>query len=76
GAAPAAMALDELLQRNGKLATLSQETENELSSLLPLDLSTQNPIDLGDDATVDRYINVLNKMLDSHDHDALLLIYT
>ncbi|MTB40183.1 bifunctional acetate--CoA ligase family protein/GNAT family N-acetyltransferase [Providencia vermicola] len=76
GAAPAAMALDELLQRNGKLATLSQETENELSSLLPLDLSTQNPIDLGDDATVDRYIDVLNKMLDSHDHDALLLIYT
>ncbi len=47
GSAPAAMALDELLLRNGKLATLSVETENELSSLLPLDLSTQNPIDLG-----------------------------
>lgn len=76
GAAPAAMALDELLQRNGKLATLGQETETELSALLPLDLSTQNPIDLGDDATFDRYISVLNKMLDSHDHDALLLIYT
>ncbi|MGV2541732.1 protein acetyltransferase, partial [Bacillus pumilus] len=32
--------------------------------------------DLGDDSTVDRYLNVLNKMLDSHDHDALLLIHT
>ncbi|UNH27959.1 bifunctional acetate--CoA ligase family protein/GNAT family N-acetyltransferase [Moellerella wisconsensis] len=76
GAAPAAMALDELFRRNGKLAALGDETQNQLNTLLPLSLSTQNPIDLGDDATQDRYINVLLKLLDSHDHDALLLIHT
>ena len=76
GAAPAAMAIDELFLRNGKLAILSDETRNQLNALLPLNLLTQNPINLGDDATVDRYVNVLIKLLDSHDQDALLLIYT
>nr|WP_314267052.1 bifunctional acetate--CoA ligase family protein/GNAT family N-acetyltransferase [uncultured Moellerella sp.] len=76
GAAPAAMAIDELFLRNGKLASLSDETQNQLNTLLPLNLLTQNPINLGDDATVDRYVNVLVKLLDSHDQDALLLIYT
>lgn len=31
---------------------------------------------MGDDTTVDRYVATLNCLLDSHDHDALLLIHT
>lgn len=35
GAAPAALALDELWSRNGKLATLSEETCLQLRQALP-----------------------------------------
>lgn len=35
-----------------------------------------NPLDLRDDATVDRYIATLNILLDSHDHDALLILHS
>lgn len=35
GSAPAAMALDELIRRNGKLATLSDATQSALSEALP-----------------------------------------
>ncbi|MGK0680622.1 protein acetyltransferase, partial [Proteus mirabilis] len=36
----------------------------------------RNPLNLGDDTTVERYIMAVNCLLDSHDHDALLLIHT
>ncbi|MGP2541047.1 hypothetical protein, partial [Pantoea eucalypti] len=35
GAAPAALALDELYARNGKLAQLSEQTIQQLEALLP-----------------------------------------
>lgn len=43
GAAPAAMALDELLGRNGKLATLSDESLATLSDALPDFIRAGNP---------------------------------
>ncbi len=46
GAAPAAMALDELLGRNGKLATLSEESLAKLSGALPDFIRAGNPLDL------------------------------
>ena len=74
GAAPAAMALDELYDRNGKLATLSESLLAELSLLLPEEITPGNPLDLKDDATPERYLQALSLLLDSHDVDALLII--
>ncbi|ENA3448085.1 bifunctional acetate--CoA ligase family protein/GNAT family N-acetyltransferase [Yersinia enterocolitica] len=76
GAAPAAMALDELISRNGKLATLSDNTQSALSAALPPFVSLRNPIDLRDDASAERYLAALKPLLDSTDYDALLLIHS
>ncbi|CDG22111.1 conserved protein of unknown function [Xenorhabdus poinarii G6] len=76
GAAPAAMALDELLRRAGKLAMLGEETLRGLSDMLPDTLLLRNPLDIGDDASTERYIAALSLLLDSHDYDALLLIHS
>ncbi len=51
GAAPAALALDALWSRNGKLATLSEETCQKLRDALPEHVAVSNPLDLRDDAT-------------------------
>ncbi|ENG6258567.1 bifunctional acetate--CoA ligase family protein/GNAT family N-acetyltransferase [Yersinia enterocolitica] len=76
GAAPAAMALDELISRNGKLATFSDSTQSALSAALPPFVSLRNPIDLRDDASAERYLAALKPLLDSTDYDALLLIHS
>ncbi|CNK94805.1 putative acetyltransferase [Yersinia mollaretii] len=76
GAAPAAMALDELISRNGKLATLSDTTQSALSATLPSFVSLRNPIDLRDDASAERYLAAVKPLLDSTDYDALLLIHS
>lgn len=43
GAAPAAMALDELLGRNGKLAQLGEESLTQLGEVLPESIRAGNP---------------------------------
>ncbi|WP_134706590.1 bifunctional acetate--CoA ligase family protein/GNAT family N-acetyltransferase [Rahnella sp. CJA17(1/100)] len=75
GAAPAAMALDQLLSRNGKLAKLSDETCQKLSAILPDNIAVSNPLDLHDDATPQLYQAVMTALLDSTDYDALLVIH-
>jgi acetyltransferase len=75
GAAPAAMALDQLLSRNGKLAKLSDETCKALSAVLPDNIAVSNPLDLHDDATPQLYQVVMTALLDSTDYDALLVIH-
>lgn len=75
GAAPAAMALDELLYRNGKLATFSEESTTALHLVLPDFIHVGNPLDLRDDATPERYSAAITTLLDSQDYDALLLIH-
>lgn len=75
GAAPAALALDELWLRNGKLATLSEETLTRLRDALPSYAEAGNPLDLRDDASSERYITALNILLDSPDYDALMVIH-
>ncbi|PHM63445.1 bifunctional acetate--CoA ligase family protein/GNAT family N-acetyltransferase [Xenorhabdus ishibashii] len=76
GAAPAAMALDELVRRTGKLAILGEEMIKRLSGILPDTLLLRNPLDIGDDSSTERYIAALRLLLDSHDYDALLLIHS
>ncbi|MFS7196400.1 bifunctional acetate--CoA ligase family protein/GNAT family N-acetyltransferase [Rahnella inusitata] len=75
GAAPAAMALDQLLSRNGKLAELGEETCRALSAVMPGTISALNPLDLHDDATPQLYQAVMTTLLDSTDFDALLVIH-
>jgi len=76
GAAPAALALDELWLRNGKLAMLGEETLSRLREALPGSVVADNPLDLRDDASSERYITALNILLDSTDYDALLVIHS
>ncbi len=76
GAAPAALALDELWLRNGKLATLGEESLSRLREALPGSVAADNPLDLRDDASSERYITALNILLDSSDYDALLVIHS
>jgi acetyltransferase len=76
GAAPAALALDELWLRNGKLATLSDETLNRLRDALPGSVEAANPLDLRDDASSVHYQKALSILLDSQDYDALLVIHS
>ncbi|WP_058968148.1 bifunctional acetate--CoA ligase family protein/GNAT family N-acetyltransferase [Type-D symbiont of Plautia stali] len=75
GAAPAALALDELYARNGKLATLSEDTLQGLAGLLPEGVGRGNPLDLKDDATPARYVACIEQLLDSHELDALMIIH-
>ncbi|MGG2079521.1 bifunctional acetate--CoA ligase family protein/GNAT family N-acetyltransferase [Lelliottia nimipressuralis] len=76
GAAPAALALDELWLRNGKLATLSDETIQRLKEALPASVTPGNPLDLRDDASSERYVNAISLLLDSQDFDALMVIHS
>ncbi len=75
GAAPAALALDELWLRNGKLASLSEETLSKLRDVLPVSVESGNPLDLRDDATPERYLRAVEALLDSQDFDALMIIH-
>jgi len=75
GAAPAALALDELDRRSGKLAILSDETQAALREVLPASVEPGNPIDLRDDATPERYQQTIKALLDSQEIDALLIIH-
>ena len=76
GAAPAALALDELWLRNGKLAALSEETRDALRQALPVGVEIANPLDLRDDASSEHYQRAVNVLLNSQDYDALLVIHT
>ncbi len=76
GAAPAALALDELWRRQGKLATLDDAMLTRLQQQLPEGIHADNPLDLRDDATPARYLKTIEALLDSHDFDALMVIHS
>ena len=76
GGGPAIMAVDTLLERGGKLAQLSDETIDTLSSLLPPSWSYSNPIDMVGDADHTRYVKTLNAVMDSDCADAILIMHS
>ena len=73
---PGVMATDALISRGGKLAELSQETLEDLDKILPHYWSRSNPIDIGEDATVERFRKVLNACLKDPNINGFLIIYT
>mgnify|MGYP001120536752 FL=1 len=75
GAAPAALALDALQTRSGKLAQPDEATLRQLRSQLPAEVTPGNPLDLKDDATPERYLQAVSALLDSHELDALMIIH-
>lgn len=76
GAAPAALALDELWLRNGKLAVLSTETLQRLRDALPPGVEPGIRSILRDDASREHYHQRLSILLDSQDFDALMVIHS
>lgn len=70
------MAVDTLLDRGGQLATLPEDINNLLSSILPTSWSHSNPIDVVGDADKVRYVKTINAILDSDCADALLIMHS
>ncbi len=75
GHGPATMAVDTLMQRGGKLATLLPETVTALDLVLPKSWSAENPINLLGDASIERYCQVLEILLNDGNFDALLIMH-
>ncbi len=73
---PGVMATDALIARGGRLATLSFQTMERLSSLLPSYWSKGNPIDILGDARHARYRDVVEACLRDKGVDGLIIIYT
>ncbi len=76
GGGPAVLAIDELILRGGKLATLNEETISKLNAFLPGTWSGQNPVDIIGDAGPERYRQALEVMMDSDDLDAILVMHS
>ncbi|MCJ7560782.1 bifunctional acetate--CoA ligase family protein/GNAT family N-acetyltransferase [Candidatus Bathyarchaeota archaeon] len=73
---PGIMATDHLIAKGGKLSQLSNAVVQALKSILPSYCSIANPIDILEEATPDRFRNVMEICLkDPHSH-GFLIIYT
>ncbi|MBN1245839.1 acetate--CoA ligase family protein, partial [Candidatus Bathyarchaeota archaeon] len=73
---PAIMATDHLIARNGKLSKLSNETVQALADVLPSYCSMANPIDIYEEATPNRFRNVMEICLKDPNSSGFLVIYT
>jgi len=73
---PGVMATDFLISRGGRLASLSKETIHALDEVLPSYWSGSNPIDICEDATVERFRKVLEICFKDPNTDGFLIIYT
>jgi acetyltransferase len=75
GGGPAVMATDALMEGGGTLAALTPATLERLDQLLPANWSRANPIDIGGDASPERYVAALDSVLADPAVDAVLLIH-
>ncbi len=73
---PAIMATDHLIARNGNLSKLSRETVQALKSFLPAYCTIANPIDIYEEATPERFRNVMEICLKDSNSSGFLIIYT
>lgn len=70
------MATDTLIAKGGKLAQLSNETIQALSDKLPSYCSSQNPIDILEEANTDRFREVMKICFKDPASNGFLIIYT
>jgi acetyltransferase len=73
---PAIMATDHLIARGGKLSHLSDETVQALKNILPPYCSIANPIDIYEEATLNRFKSVIELCLKDPQSNGLLIMYT
>ncbi|MCZ2856776.1 MAG: bifunctional acetate--CoA ligase family protein/GNAT family N-acetyltransferase [Candidatus Bathyarchaeota archaeon] len=73
---PGIMATDFLIAKGGELSTLSSETIRSLKSALPSYCSILNPIDILEEATVDRFKKVIEICFKDPNSNGFLIIYT
>lgn len=73
---PAILATDRLIARRGKLALLTPETTQALKTVLPPYCSVTNPIDVYEEATSERFRNVLEICLKDSNTNGFLILYT
>jgi acetyltransferase len=76
GGGPAILATDSLLGNKGKLAKLTSETISQLNKLLPPLWSGANPVDLLEDADIERYRKTIEIIVKDPKVNGLLIIYT
>ncbi len=74
GNGPSAMAVDALLQRGGRLATLDEKTVQQLQPLIHSGGRATNPINLLGDAAPETYQQVLHVLLKSNSVDNILIM--
>ncbi|NWG10529.1 bifunctional acetate--CoA ligase family protein/GNAT family N-acetyltransferase [Candidatus Bathyarchaeota archaeon] len=73
---PGIMATDSLICGGGKLSVLCNETVQALKDVLPSYCSIINPIDILEEANVERFRKVLEICLKDPNSDGFLVIYT
>ena len=73
---PGVMTTDQLIEHEGKLAVLSEETIAKLNECLPTCWSHGNPVDVLGDAPPDRYAKALEIVMQDKGVDAVLVILT
>src|SRR5258707_1500124 len=76
GGGPGALAADTLIEGNGSLANLSDQTIETLNNLLPPFWSRSNPVDLVGDAKANQYAAAVDELIKDPNNDALLIILT
>ncbi len=69
------MAVDELSERGGVLATLSMDTVESLNGVLPTTWSHANPVDIIGDAPGSRYRDAARLLLAAPEVDAVLVMH-
>jgi acetyltransferase len=73
---PGVMATDALISEGGVLAPLSDDLVCRLDRILPAYWSRSNPIDICEDATVERFKQVLEICFEEPHIDGFLIVYT
>ena len=76
GGGPGALAADALIEGDGSLADLSDQTIQTLNDFLSPFWSRSNPVDLVGDAKADQYAAAVEALIKDPNNDALLIILT
>lgn len=75
GMGPNALAHDRLLRKQGKVSDLTDPTREALAPLLPKTWNGRNPVDLGVEATPERFAEVIRLLSKDPNVDAILSIH-
>ena len=76
GGGPGALAADALIEGDGSIADLSDQTIHTLNDFLSPFWSRSNPVDLVGDAKADQYAAAAEALIEDPNNDALLIILT